>query len=112
IQDQDHGVNAFDGRAPRGKILGMRALCRWFLSATTVAAFTAGFVAAPSGPAWADDPPSIVYPIYAQMPDAPQNDVAQAELTRAAARYHLRGIEVIDIPAPPPPQTGAAIKAG
>ncbi len=89
----------------------MRAPSAWFLSATTVAAFAAIVVAA-AGPARADDPPSIVYPIYAQMPDAPQNDVALAELTRAAARYHLRGIEVVDIPTPPPLQTGAAIKAG
>ena len=88
----------------------MRAPSAWSLSATTVAVFTA--IATAVGPARADDPPSIVYPIYAQMPDAPQNDVALAELTRAAARYHLRGIEVVDIPMPPPPQTGAAIKAG
>ena len=88
----------------------MRAPSAWSLSATTVAVFTA--IATAAGPARADDPPSIVYPIYAQMPDAPQNDVALAELTRAAARYHLRGIEVVDIPMPPPPQTGAAIKAG
>ncbi len=88
---------------------GMRALSGWPLS-TTVVVLTV--IATTAGPARADDPPSIVYPIYAQMPDAPQNDVALAELTRAAARYHLRGIEVVDIPAPPPPQTGAAIKAG
>jgi len=93
----------------------MRALSGWFLSATTVVVFTAIVVAilvAAAGPARAADPPSIVYPIYAQMPDSPQNDVALAELTRAAARYHLRGIEVIDIPTPPPAQTGVAIKAG
>jgi hypothetical protein len=88
----------------------MRAPSGWFLPATTVALFAT--IATAAGPARADDPPSIVYPIYAQMPDAPQNDVALAELTRAAGRYHLRGIEVVDIPAPPPPQTGAAIKAG
>jgi hypothetical protein len=88
----------------------MRAPSGWFLPATTVAFFAT--IATAAGPARADDPPSIVYPIYAQMPDAPQNDVALAELTRAAGRYHLRGIEVVDIPAPPPPQTGAAIKAG
>jgi hypothetical protein len=88
----------------------MRALSGWCLSATTVAVFAA--IATSAGPARADDPPSIVYPIYAQMPEAPQNDVALAEVTRAAARYKLRGIEVVDIPAAPPPQTGAAIKAG
>ena len=103
-------MNAFDGSAPRGRIPGMRAPSSWLLSATTVAVFAA--LATAAGPARADDPPSIVYPIYAQMPEAPQNDVALAELTRAAARYHLRGIEVVDIPTPPPPQTGAAIKAG
>ena len=90
----------------------------WLRSARTVAVFAVVFavvfaiLATAAGPARADDPPSIVYPIYAQMPEAPQNDVAKAELTRASARYHLRGIEVIDIPTPPLPQTGAAIKAG
>jgi hypothetical protein len=33
-------------------------------------------------------------------------------LTRAAVRYHLRPVEVVDIEAPPPPQTGVAVKAG
>jgi len=55
---------------------------------------------------------SIVHPIYAQMPDSPQNEVAQRQLTRAANRYQLRQVEVIDIEAPPAPPTVAAVKAG
>src|SRR3954466_2111394 len=62
--------------------------------------------------AFADDPASLVEPIYAHMPDAPQNDVAQRELTRAAARYKLLPVEVVDIEMPPPPQDGSAVKAG
>ena len=70
------------------------------------------FSAAVARQALADEPASIVYPIYAQMPEAAQNERAQRELTRAALRYHMRPVEVVDIETPAPPPTGAAIEAG
>jgi hypothetical protein len=91
----------------------MRTLPGFSFSAAAVAMAALGLVAAAAGPAAANgEPPSIVHPIYAQMPDAPQNDVGQRELTRAAARYKLLPVEVVDIEQPPPPPTGAVIKAG
>jgi hypothetical protein len=69
-------------------------------------------VVAGEGRALAEEPPSIVEPIYAQMPEAPQNDVAQHALSRAAARYNLLPVEVVDIEVPPAPQNGPGVKAG
>lgn len=90
----------------------MRTLPGFSFSAAAVGIATLGLVAA-AGPAAANgEPASIVHPIYAQMPEAPQNDVGQRELTRAAARYKLLPVEVVDIEQPPPPPTGAVIKAG
>ena len=86
----------------------MRVIPGFFFAATATVLFSA----AVARPAEADEPASIVYPIYAQMPDAPQNDVAQRALVHAAVRFKLRPVEVVDIEPPPPPQTGAAIKAG
>ncbi len=71
-----------------------------------------GLTALFAGPVRADEPPSIVHPIYAAMPDAPLNDVAQRELARSANRYRLRNVEVVDIEVPPLPPIGASIKAG
>src|SRR5438105_9377004 len=88
----------------------MRFLTSAVAAATVIAPAT---MLAASAPALAAEPPrSIVHPIYAQMPEAPQNDVAQREMTRAAARYKLLPVEVVDIDMPPPPPLGAAIKAG
>ncbi|HET6148895.1 MAG TPA: hypothetical protein VFH68_15265 [Polyangia bacterium] len=81
------------------------------MTASTATALAALTVAAAPAAA-AGEPASIVHPIYAQMPEAPQNDVGQRELTRAAARYKLLPVEVVDIEQPPPPPTGAVIKAG
>jgi len=53
-------------------------------------------VVAGGGRALADEPPSIVEPIYAQMPEAPQNDVAQRAMTHAAVRYKLLPVEVVE----------------
>jgi hypothetical protein len=92
----------------------MRSLCcpGFSFSATAITLGSLAPLLTGGAAARAAEAPSIVEPIYAQMPDAPLNDVAQHELTRIAARYKLLPVEVIDIEPPPPPQTGAAIKAG
>src|SRR5258708_32773224 len=95
----------------RPRLFRCTVMCVFRCTVMCTLAFAA-LTAALARPAAADEPPSIVHPIYAAMPEAPLNDVAQRELARAAARYHLRGVEVVDIEAPPPPQTGAAIEAG
>jgi hypothetical protein len=89
----------------------MRILSGWFFVVAVLASFMA-VTPAIGAAAWADEPASIVHPIYAQMPNAPLNDVAQRALARAASRYRLRPVEVVDIEPPPPPDTGATIKAG
>jgi len=88
----------------------MRTLPGFFVWSTATAMAAVAVAAGPA--AAAGEPASIVHPIYAQMPEAPQNDVGQRELTRAAARYKLMPVEVVDIEQPPPPPTGTVIKAG
>lgn len=75
-------------------------------------ALAAGLAGAAAAQSPTQEPPSIVHPIYAQMPEAPQNDVALRELTHAADRYKLRPVEVVDIELPEPPKTAAALKVG
>ena len=81
-------------------------------AAAAVALLSLSSVVAGGSRALAEEPHSIVEPIYAQMPEAPQNDVAQHALTRASSHYNLLPVEVVDIEMPPPPQTGAGVKAG
>jgi len=91
----------------------MRTLPGFFFAPTTTGIAALAVIAAAATPVVAaGEPASIVHPIYAHMPEAPQNDVGQRELTRAAARYKLLPVEVVDIEQPPPPPTGAVIKAG
>ena len=45
----------------------------------------------------------LVHPIFAHLPDAPEDDRARQEFTSAASHYNLRPVEVVDVPAPPPP---------
>src|SRR5215831_15066261 len=45
----------------------------------------------------------LVHPIFAHLPDAPENDRARQDFTSSATRYHLAPVEVVDVPAPPPP---------
>jgi hypothetical protein len=59
----------------------------------------------------ADDAP-LVHPIYAHLPDAPENDSARQLFTAAATRYNLRPVEVVDVPAPAPPRAPDNVRIG
>jgi hypothetical protein len=59
-------------------------------------------LAAP-GRARAADALPLVHPIFAHLPDAPENDAGRTLFTAAATRYNLRPVEVVDVPAPPEP---------
>ena len=52
----------------------------------------------------AADAPPLVHPIFAHLPDAPENDAARQMFTAAATRYNLRPVEVVDVPAPAAPR--------
>ncbi len=65
-----------------------------------------------SGGARAADAPPLVHPIFAHLPDAPETDTARQTFTAAATRYDLRPVEVVDVPAPPPPRAGDNARIG
>ncbi|MES1164305.1 MAG: hypothetical protein ABUR63_00995, partial [Verrucomicrobiota bacterium] len=46
----------------------------------------------------------LVHPIFAHLPDAPEDDRARQEFTTAASHYNLRPVEVVDVPAPAAPR--------
>ena len=46
----------------------------------------------------------LVHPIFAHLPDAPEDDRARQDFTTAATHYNLRPVEVVDVPAPPAPR--------
>jgi hypothetical protein len=54
----------------------------------------------------------LVHPLYVHLPDAPENDAFQRAFTAAAARYKLRPVEVVDVPAPPSPRAPDLLKIG
>jgi hypothetical protein len=64
-----------------------------------------------SSSARADDAP-LVHPIYAHLPDAPENDSARRLFTAAANRYNLRPVEVVDVPAPVAPHAPDNVRIG
>ena len=55
-------------------------------------------------------PLPLVHPIYVHLPDAPDTDAVRRTFTNAAERYRLRPVEVIDVPAPPPPKAPDMLK--
>ena len=59
-------------------------------------------LAAPRRAGAADALP-LVHPIFAHLPDAPENDAGRERFTAAATHYKLRPVEVVDVPAPPEP---------
>jgi hypothetical protein len=67
-------------------------------------------VSAPLRARAADEALPLVHPIYAQLPDLPENEVTKRAFAAAATRYKLSPLEVIDVPAAPPPKAPAALK--
>jgi hypothetical protein len=65
----------------------------------------------PLATARADEAP-LVHPIYAHLPDAPENDSARQLFTAAASRYNLRPVEVVDVPAPAAPHAPDNVRMG
>src|SRR5215471_4878079 len=66
----------------------------------------------PSRAARAEEPLPIVHPLYVHLPDAPEEDALRRAYTAAAARYKLRPVEVVDVPAPPAPHAPELLKSG
>jgi hypothetical protein len=54
----------------------------------------------------------LVHPLYVHLPNAPEDDAFRRAFTAAAARYKLRPVEVVDVPAPPEPRAPDLIKIG
>ena len=51
----------------------------------------------------AENAAPLVHPIFAHLPDAPEDDRARQDFTTAAGHYNLRPVEIVDVPAPPAP---------
>jgi hypothetical protein len=82
-------------------------------SSSGVALMAMGCVLAlPMARAAAADEPTLVHPIFAQLPDAPEEDAARQAFTAAAGRYQLRPVEIVDVPAPPAPRAPDALHLG
>jgi hypothetical protein len=52
----------------------------------------------------------LVHPIYAHLPDLPEDEVTRRAFAAAALHYKLAPLEVIDVPAPPPPKARATLQ--
>src|SRR4029079_17282755 len=59
----------------------------------------------------AHEPLPIVHPLWVHLPDAPEDDALRRVFTAAAARYKLRPVEVVDIPAPAAPRAPDLLKS-
>jgi hypothetical protein len=59
----------------------------------------------------ADEVP-LVHPIFAHLPDAPEDLPARQAFAAAAARYQLRPVEVVDVATPPAPRAPDATRIG
>jgi hypothetical protein len=64
----------------------------------------------PSRRAAAAGAPPLVHPIYVHLPDTQENATIQRLFTAAATRIGLRPVEVVDVPAPPPPKAPDLLK--
>ena len=73
--------------------------------------FSCALVLTAVATARADEAP-LVHPIYAHLPDAPENDSARQLFTAAASRYNLRPVEVVDVPAPAAPHAPDDVRMG
>lgn len=54
----------------------------------------------------------LVHPIFAHLPDAPEDGNARQAFTAATERYQLRPLEVVDVAAPPAPRAPDATHLG
>jgi hypothetical protein len=54
----------------------------------------------------------LVHPIFAHLPDAPEDGNARQAFTAATDRYQLRPVEVVDVAAPPAPRAPDATHLG
>jgi hypothetical protein len=59
----------------------------------------------------ADPERPLVHPIYAHLPDLPEDEVTRRAFASASVHYKLAPLEVIDVPAPPAPKTPTTLKA-
>lgn len=82
------------------------------MSCRPASVLTAIVAVALASAARADDQVPIVHPVYVHLPDAPEEDVLRRAFTAAAARYKLRPVEVVDVPAPPAPRAPDLLKIG
>jgi hypothetical protein len=80
---------------------------RWLRLGTSLAIAVAGMAAAHAAPG----EPQIVHPIYAQIPDAPQNDLAVRRFNEVARRFGLGPVEVVDVETPPPSKARETLQA-
>src|SRR3954471_3262053 len=76
------------------------------------AAVLAAAALASTRAARAEDPLPLVHPLYVHLPDAPDEDALRRSFTAAAARYKLHPVEVVDVPAPPPPRAPDLLRSG
>ena len=63
-------------------------------------------------PTFAAPPKQSVHPIFVNVPDAPQNDLAMQRFDRATKRFAIGPIETVVIDAPPTPQVADRLKSG
>jgi hypothetical protein len=54
----------------------------------------------------------LVHPIFAHLPDAPEDATARQAFAAAAARYQLDPVEIVDVPAPVAPRAPDALHIG
>jgi hypothetical protein len=54
----------------------------------------------------------LVHPIFAHLPDAPEDTSARSSFAAAAGRYQLHPVEVVDVAAPAPPRAPDALHLG
>jgi len=54
----------------------------------------------------------LVHPIFAHLPDAPEDAAARQAFAAAAGRYQLHPVEVVDVPAPASPRAPDAAHIG
>lgn len=54
----------------------------------------------------------LVHPIFAHLPDAPEDAAARQAFAAAAGRYQLHPVEVVDVPPPATPRAPDAVHLG